>query len=55
MNDREQRLEVVTYWWKKANDSLDSARRELSAGAYSFAANRLYYAAFYAVSALLLD
>jgi hypothetical protein len=34
---------------------LDSARREFEAGAYDFAINRLYYAAFYGVSAILLE
>ena len=47
--------EVVLYWWKKAEKSLESARREYEAGAYEFAINRLYYAAFYAVSAALLE
>jgi hypothetical protein len=55
MSDEEQRAEVVRYWWSKAQESLASARREFDAGAYGFTANRLYYAAFYAVSAALLD
>lgn len=55
MNTEEQRAEVVRYWWFKAEDSLASARRELEAQAYDFAVNRLYYAAFYAVSAALLE
>lgn len=40
---------------KIAEDSLNSAQRELDAGALAFAVNRLYYAAFYGVSALLLE
>lgn len=55
MSAEGQRAEVVQYWWSKAEDSLDSARRELEAGAYDFTVNRLYYAAFYAVTAALLD
>jgi uncharacterized protein (UPF0332 family) len=55
MSTEEQRAEVVRYWWSKAEDSLASARRELEAQAYNFAVNRLYYAAFYAVSAALLE
>ena len=51
----EQRVAVVRYWWSKAEESLASARRELEAGAYSFAVNRLYYAAFYGASAALLE
>jgi uncharacterized protein (UPF0332 family) len=34
---------------------LESARRELEADSYAFAVNRLYYAAFYGVTAALLD
>ena len=51
----EQRTEMVRYWWLKARDSLSSARREFEAGSHSFAMNRLYYAAFYGVCAVLLD
>lgn len=46
---------MVRYWWAKAEDSLASGRREFHAGSLSFATNRLYYAAFYAVSALLME
>lgn len=49
------RSEMVRYWWSKALDSLASARRESEAGSYAFAMNRLYYAAFYGVSAALLE
>jgi hypothetical protein len=54
MNE-EQRDEVVRYWWSKAEESLLSAQREIAAGACIFAMNRVYYAAFYAVSAALLE
>lgn len=47
--------EAVRYWWAKAHESLEAARRDLAAEAYSFAINRAYYALFYAVSALLLE
>ncbi|RZB35549.1 MAG: hypothetical protein SRB2_03005 [Desulfobacteraceae bacterium Eth-SRB2] len=47
MITKEQRTEMVRYWWLKVQDSLSSARREFEAGSYSFAMNRLYYAAFY--------
>jgi len=46
MNSEEQRANVVRYWWSKAEESLASAQREFAAGAYTFAVNRLYYAAF---------
>ena len=55
MTAKDQRLEMVRYWWSKALDSLASARREFEAGSYSFAMNRLYYASFYGVSAVLLE
>lgn len=55
MNSEEQRVKAVRYWWSKAEESLASAQREFAAGSYSFAINRLYYAAFYAVSAALLE
>lgn len=55
MNQASQRAEVVRYWWSLAVESLASARRELEAGALIFAVNRLYYAVFYGVSAVLLE
>ncbi|MDA2929370.1 HEPN domain-containing protein [Acidobacteria bacterium AH-259-O06] len=45
---------AVHYWWERAWQSLEAGRRDFQAEAYPFAVNRLYYAAFYAVSALLL-
>ncbi len=53
-NGEQQRNIVVRYWWEKAEDSLLSAERELDAGALVFSINRLYYALYYAVSAVLL-
>lgn len=55
MSPERNRADVVRYWWTKAEDSLSSAQRELQAGAFAFAMNRIYYAAFYAVSAALLE
>lgn len=55
MSQEEERTKVVRYWWAQAEESLASARREFDAGAYPFAVNRLYYSAFYAVSAALLE
>lgn len=45
--------DLVRLWWEKAEDSLRAAEREHAAGAETFAINRLYYAAFYAVTAWL--
>lgn len=55
MTQDESRRQAVEYWWALAQESLESAHRELAADALPFAVNRLYYAAFYAVSALLLE
>jgi len=55
MINKEKRSEMVCYWWAKAEKSVASARREFQAESLSFAMNRLYYAAFYAVSALLME
>ena len=32
--------EAVRYWWNKALESIQAARRELAADAYTFAINR---------------
>lgn len=55
MSEKATGQEAVRYWWKMALESLESARREADAESLPFAINRLYYAAFYAVSAALLE
>ena len=55
MNEKKTLKEVIRYWIEKAEDSLDSANDELKAGRLSFSVNRIYYACFYAVSAVLLQ
>lgn len=55
MTAENRRSDTIRYWWSKAMESMASARREFEAGSYAFAMNRLYYAVFYAVSAVLLD
>ena len=47
--------EIIHYWEAKAEESLAAAHDELQAGRLTFAVNRLYYACFYLVSALLLQ
>ena len=54
MTDRLLQEQLAIYWWEKAEKSLESATREFGAGEYDFSINRLYYAAFYAVSAVLM-
>ena len=55
MTAGDERAKMVLYWWSKARESLASAHREADAGSYSFATNRLYYAAFYGVCAVLFE
>ncbi len=54
MNESEARTTLIRLWLEKAEQSLASAELELNAGDVNFAVNRLYYACFYAVTALLL-
>jgi len=55
MSGEEQKKLAVQYYWNQAIESLESAEREFNAGSFNFAVNRAYYAAFYAVTAALLD
>lgn len=55
MNEEKNLKAVVQYWMEKADDSLEAAEDELKAGRFSFSVNRIYYAFFYAVSAILLQ
>ena len=54
MNEGEARKTLIVLWLEKADEALASAQLELNAGHANFAVNRLYYACFYAVTALLL-
>lgn len=54
MNESQARKILIALWLEKADDALASAELELNAGHVNFAVNRLYYACFYAVTALLL-
>ena len=54
MNEGEARKTLIALWLEKAEEALASAELELSVGHTNFAVNRLYYACFYAVTALLL-
>ena len=55
MSEREDLKEIVHYWLEKVQESLDSAHDEMKAGRLSFSVNRIYYACFYTVSAVLLQ
>lgn len=51
----EERSAIVAYRIEKANDTIKEAKAVGSLGYWSLAANRLYYAAYYASVALLID
>ena len=55
MKKDKDKSELIRFWWSKSEESLESAKLEFKAGSYSFAINRVYYAAFYAVCAALFD
>ena len=51
----EERKAIVVYRLEKSNDAMVEAKDCASLGHWNLAANRLYYAAFYASSALLIS
>ena len=53
MTEGEARAKLVALWIEKSDDALASAELELRSGQPNFALNRLYYACFYSVTALL--
>lgn len=55
--NKEKKLkeEVIKYWIEKSLESFNAAEDDLRAGRLSFSVNRIYYACFYIVSALLLQ
>ncbi len=55
MTDEEKRAVAVQRFWELAEESLASARREFEHESFVFAFNRIYYAAFYAVNAALMQ
>lgn len=54
MNDQEARRRVAQGWMDRATLALAGARRDYGAGDMALAVNRIYYACFYAASAVLL-
>jgi uncharacterized protein (UPF0332 family) len=55
MNEKEARRTLVKLWLGKAEEAIASAELELNQGHLSFAVNRIYYACFYAATAILLQ
>lgn len=54
MSPEESRDRAVAYLLSSAEECLESAHAELTAGRLRFAINRAYYACFYALSAVLV-
>ena len=54
MSEDEARRAVIQHLMDKADKALAAARREHTAGDLDLAVNRVYYACFYAASAVLL-
>jgi uncharacterized protein len=54
MKPDEARQQAVSYLLGNADEALESAAAELTAGRLRYAMNRIYYACFYATSAVLL-
>jgi uncharacterized protein (UPF0332 family) len=54
MTQDEARTALITLWLEKSEQAMTSAELELNAGLTFSALNRLYYACFYATTALLL-
>ncbi len=53
MSQPDTRLALIGYWLEKSALALAAAERERAAGDLSLAINRVYYACFYAVCAVL--
>ncbi|GHT03313.1 DNA-binding protein [Bacteroidia bacterium] len=49
-----ERNDIIAYRMQRANDTLHDADILIAENAYNAAVNRIYYACYYAVSALLL-
>ncbi|MBM4273570.1 MAG: HEPN domain-containing protein [Deltaproteobacteria bacterium] len=55
MKDAERLNTIISYWIIKSQESLEAAGDELKAGRLSFSVNRIYYACFYMITAVLLQ
>ena len=55
MTDDDKIIKAVNHYWALSQESFASAERELEAEAYHTVINRIYFAAFYSVTAALLE
>ena len=46
---------LIKYWMEKANESMEAAQSDYKSERYGIAVRNLYYACFYALTAVLLD
>ena len=53
--DKAHKDELIRYWMEKAHESMEAAQSEYDSGRYSTAVRNLYYACFYALTAVLLN
>ncbi len=53
MTEDEAKKTIIALWLERADEAVESAEMELKAGHTIFALNRIYYACFYAITALL--
>lgn len=53
-SNEEEKQQVIAYRLEKAKKTLEDAKKVIELELWATAANRLYYAAYYAVSSLLL-
>lgn len=51
----EERRAIVSYRLERSEEALEEVKKLVQAGMYNICANRLYYASFYATSALLIN
>ena len=51
---KEQRIAIVQYRMENANNTLKEVESHIQNGFYNTAVNRMYYACYYAASAMLI-
>ncbi|MBW1691783.1 MAG: HEPN domain-containing protein [Deltaproteobacteria bacterium] len=53
-DDKAHKDALIRYWMEKARESIEAAQSEYDSGRYATAVRDLYYACFYALTAVLL-
>jgi uncharacterized protein (UPF0332 family) len=53
--DKSHRDALIRYWMEKARESIAGAQSEYDSGRYTTSVRNLYYACFYALTAVLLN